>query len=646
MRRGMAWMLAVCLLLAGCAHADAPVLVYESDFSNWTDGWGHHGENTVRSTKEGTLCVENRKNDYDGAMRSFNLAPGTEYRVSVEILQKGKPSADFWISLERVADGRMGWDNLVLGTVKKGEWTTLSGNFVPGEYDSYDLYVETAAGSPNLSFEIRNFRLEAPNGLPAAKEPAKKTAALIADAEFAMLESDGMRMPLLGGEAWAVTNSYNINGFGKRSRYEDTADKWIVENEISVSAVGHFYEDAAEAEKCYASTPVEGRNIEKEAIEIDGHPAVVAIYDKYDGKEFFAHCGILFYVRQNRLLKLQLSSRSDDKKLMYPEEVPAVTLEDMRALAGRVSYDASAAPVREEDLAVQVAAKGEPLMLHPGMNIQFEASFVNPEKARSEGKGNYNYEYFTWSVVDRETGAAVPEVQIEKDAVKIDNRTRGKAKSVSSAKKKITVQNKLNRVVYAEVVAESAVFHTKGVYPIILAPKVKKMALEPKKLTLYAGDEAAAEVKLSMDPAEIPMVGLSWAASRDGIVELAPGENGTAAVKPLAKGNIRVSVAEPGGQKAAVQVNVVDPVEEVKLTVQGKAAPGKTVTVRAELLPKTTGVKDVEWSVSTDEAVASVNARGQVKIAKDVPSGTVITVTCRALGAPELVTASVDITVE
>ena len=47
-----------------------------------------------------------------------------------------------------------------------------------------------------------------------------------------------------------------------------------------------------------------------------------------------------------------------------------------------------------------------------------------------------------------------------------------------------------------------------------------------------------------------------------------------------------------------------------------------------------------------DETVATVNQKGQVKIAKTAASGTVITVTCKALGAPEPVAATLALTVE
>ena len=84
--------------------------------------------------------------------------------------------------------------------------------------------------------------------------------------------------------------------------------------------------------------------------------------------------------------------------------------------------------------------------------------------------------------------------------------------------------------------------------------------------------------------------------------------------------------------------------ESIELAVSGKAVPGGTVTVKETLSPKQAGNKYVEWSLDVGEDVATVS-KGRVKIAKTVPAGTVITVTCTALGAPEPVVSTIRIEV-
>ena len=184
MKRGISLLLAACLLLAAVgafAGEEKETLVYASDFSGGTDGWAGRSAH-VSVTAEGTLRTEGRTSDWNSPGRVFDIVPDNEYTISVEVYQDEAPSANFIVSLEKTGAGGTGWENMVRGTVKKGEWTTLSGSYTFGDYDSYLLYVETA-GSPSLSYEIRNFRLESPEGIPAAGEKAPEKEAVVPEAE-------------------------------------------------------------------------------------------------------------------------------------------------------------------------------------------------------------------------------------------------------------------------------------------------------------------------------------------------------------------------------------------------------------------------------------------------------------------------------
>jgi hypothetical protein len=149
-----------------------------------------------------------------------------------------------------------------------------------------------------------------------------------------------------------------------------------------------------------------------------------------------------------------------------------------------------------------------------------------------------------------------------------------------------------------------------------------------------------------MEPATVPAVGLTWSAGKKEIVEITAADDGTAEIRPLKAGKVTVTVKAPGGKSAKLNVNTVEPVTGLELAVKGAAKPGKTVTVSAALEPKNAGNKALEWSVDVGEDVAAITQKGQVKIAKTAEAGTVITVTCRALGAPEPIEKTIEITVE
>lgn len=161
-------MLAMVMGLISIPAMAENAVVYESAFAAGDDGWYSRGAGKVYHTTEATLKTEGRTADWNSPGRNFELVAGNEYVVSVEILQDAADNANFIISMERSDSSGTGWDRLVPGKVKKGEWTRLQGKFTPAQFDSYVLYVETD-GNPDISYEIQNFRLESPNGIPEPK---------------------------------------------------------------------------------------------------------------------------------------------------------------------------------------------------------------------------------------------------------------------------------------------------------------------------------------------------------------------------------------------------------------------------------------------------------------------------------------------
>ena len=131
----------------------------------------------------------------------------------------------------------------------------------------------------------------------------------------------------------------------------------------------------------------------------------------------------------------------------------------------------------------------------------------------------------------------------------------------------------------------------------------------------------------------------------EGIAALTSAKDRTATVTPLEAGMAVMTVTEPSGKKGTVNVKVVPAVENIELSLTRKTVPGGTVMVRADLLPKTVGKKDVEWSIDADEEIDGMK-NNKIRTAKTAPVGTVITVTCKALGAPEPVVRTIQFRIE
>ena len=343
------------------------------------------------------------------------------------------------------------------------------------------------------------------------------------------------------------------------------------------------------------------QNIENKWIEKDGYPVRLVTCDS-DNRS----TGFLLYIRNSIIASLQIWAK--DK---------LVTMQDLESLAGYLQYDETQAFLKESDVDITVSSKGDPLAVTAGKNVQFTSAFANPDAVN---KKNQN-DAVVWSVAKADTGEAVEGVSID-------------------AKGQLKVDKSLSAPVDLQVKVASELFGTSATYNISAIPVVSKVVLDPAQLFFYVGTEDPQTARASLEPASVPPVGLTWTPAKKDIVEITPVEDGVVSIKPLKAGKTDIAVKEPGGKNAKLTVNVVAPVESVELKVNGKPKAGGKVTVAATLAPKNVGNKAVQWSLDVGEDIATINEKGQLTIGKEVASGTKITVTCTALGAPTPVIAT------
>lgn len=382
-----------------------------------------------------------------------------------------------------------------------------------------------------------------------------------------------------------------------------------------------FVEDAGAAREYYAKdssvlfTSNKFTDTDMTEFEIEGHPAYAVTYEYFDPwSGYNVSAGRFMYARNNRafLARVFVYDSTETRK---------VNVDDMVKFASFVRYVESEAPLSLPMAKISVAAKDDAETLTAGKKLKFTAAFANPDAINKKAKNNG----IIWSVVDAETGEASADAKIAKDGT-------------------LTAGKGLSEAVRVQVTARSQFFGTEGSRTVTLVPAVSAMKLEPAELAFFTGSQESAPLKVSVEPAAAPVTGLTWKVSGKNIA-LEEGEDGTAAVRPLAAGKATVTVKEPGGKTAKATVQVYEPVTAVELAVKGKPVPGKKVTLTAKLTPAKGIDGTLKWSLNVDESIATISEKGQLQISKEAPVGTVITVTCEAAGAPEPVTATADITV-
>lgn len=445
---------------------------------------------------------------------------------------------------------------------------------------------------------------------------------------YRFLSVCGFRVPIPWAEDWSLQNGqYRNDIFVTQGPADKNGNAVYMDatwfDEETADGFG-FYEDPEVArEEIAARLEYYARgkeNVESEIIDLNGHPVGLETYTYYNEDGFYAHVGLLSTVRNTRELRIRVYSdnnRGDESAAVR------VTLNDMEYLACMLDYYPARAPFTRDDAAISVSAKNEPEALTAGKTLQFAAAFANPQKVNKAKKNDA----VSWSVADTETGEEVPGVTIsDKGLLKIDR--------TLAAPAGITVK------------AASALFGTEGTYSLTAVPVVKAVKVEPSGLTFYAGEERTENVTVTLDPDTMDPIGLKWTLPKTAILELTETGTGTYEVKPLSAGTATLTVTEPGGRAARLTVKILVPVESVTLTTKGTPKPGAEVNINAVVRPNNAASRKVEWSLDVGEDIATVNAYGRVKIKKDVPAGTKITVTCTAPGAAVPVVSTVELEVQ
>ena len=346
--------------------------------------------------------------------------------------------------------------------------------------------------------------------------------------------------------------------------------------------------------------------------EIDGAPVYLLCITA--GGNETDPVGIIYSIRENTLLVMTLACA-------VKGDIPGrITLNDMETIAKQIVFDPAQAPVRKADGELEVTAKGNPESMQAGKTLTFTAAFANAAAVKKD-----KADALVWSVKDMSTGEAPEGITID-------------AKGVLAADKDLT------EIKHIEVTASSEMFGTQASCEISVNPVIRKLAADPKTVVLYTNSEDSAEIRIQAEP-DVELGELGWTVKPQKIAEVVPGENGTAVLKPLEIGRGTLTAREPGGKTVEINVTVMKPVETIGLTSSGDAVPGGTVRMITDIRPQDAGNKKAEWSLDVGDEIATVDENGRVRIKKEAPAGTVITVTCTVYGAKEPVVQSVRIEV-
>ncbi|MDD3880808.1 MAG: endo-1,4-beta-xylanase [Eubacteriales bacterium] len=156
----LALMTALCGFPAAAAFGESasPNNIYESDFSQDTDGWyPRSGDGAAQLAQNaGFITITGRSDTWNSPGRDFELIAGESYKIEFEIRQDELESAEFILSSAYTVASSESYTNIMSGSVGSGVWKKMSGIYIAPAADKYTLYIETK-GNASLSYSIRSF---------------------------------------------------------------------------------------------------------------------------------------------------------------------------------------------------------------------------------------------------------------------------------------------------------------------------------------------------------------------------------------------------------------------------------------------------------------------------------------------------------
>ncbi len=437
------------------------------------------------------------------------------------------------------------------------------------------------------------------------------------------------------GFSFPVFKSYHRTIYDESGIEEYSCDSFSkYKYEQLVYAIPHQYiledEDNLYEDNIYK----EPNTLEEEIIQIDNHPAYI-FTRKYtqprDG--LLMNIAGIYYSCGNQ--ELDLTFYSEKVKKSDWNKIHVITLDDLKALLPYISFDPSPDFFTSESGAFSIKTQENTTELPAGKKLQFFTEYINPtcieqiktEKGYGMGFRDKQEDNFQWSVINIETGEACKDITINEKGI-------------------LHAGGNISDIMHVEIQAKSKRFLSRASYPLTIIPAVKKLSTEPNKIILYEGTNESADIQAILEPSLVPLHGITWTAANSKIISIETNDHdGSVTVSPLKAGNTTITVKEPGGKSSKVNVRVVVPVTDLELKSTGNPVPGGTVNIKAVLTPGNAGIKDVEWTIDVEKDIATIS-KGIVRISKTAAPGTVITVSCKAVGAPIPVIKTMQIEIQ
>ena len=183
------------------------------------------------------------------------------------------------------------------------------------------------------------------------------------------------------------------------------------------------------------------------------------------------------------------------------------------------------------------------------------------------------------------------------------------------------------RVAYTHYVQVSAALKSDpsryANFRLCIAPGVKKITVSAPTTYVDLSGSKTLQLKATCDP-EDAITDVTWSSSSSKIATV--DASGLVTARKTGKVTITATAKDGSKVKGRITLRVVSGVTGLTIEGAGSVAAGKSITLRAVMMPADATEKGVVWSVDCDKSIASISQSGKLTT-KKISAITTITVT-------------------
>ena len=183
------------------------------------------------------------------------------------------------------------------------------------------------------------------------------------------------------------------------------------------------------------------------------------------------------------------------------------------------------------------------------------------------------------------------------------------------------------RVAYTHYVQVSAALKSDpsryANFRLCIAPSVKKITVSAPTTYVDLSGSKTLQLKATCDP-EDAIADVTWSSSSSKIATV--DASGLVTARKTGKVTITATAKDGSKVKGRITLRVVSGVTGLTIEGAGSVAAGKSITLKAVMMPADATEKGVVWSVDCDKSIASISQSGKLTT-KKISAITTITVT-------------------